>query len=73
MHSKAFEKHALSSEVFLLTEIPETKTSAPPVKKTYLNTTSFFSYDSADKKETSAASAMARAQRVLRAVQSTLV
>lgn len=69
MHGTAYKRRPSSSDVFLLTESPQTETPSLPVKKMYLNTRSLFFYDPTDNKETLAACVEARVQRVVSAVK----
>lgn len=64
IHVTTCKIYAVRLKDFLPIKIPQTKTVLLPVKRLYMNTTSFFFYDSAENKETFAACTKALAQRV---------
>lgn len=69
IHSTACEKYPTSFNAFLLVKIPQTRTSALPVREVYPNKLCLFSYDPGDKRRTLAACVKARSQRAARAVK----
>lgn len=66
MHSTACDRLPLSFDNFLLTEVPQKKTSLMPVKKTYIARVSILSCVPADKKGILAARAKALTPRAAR-------
>lgn len=69
IHSTSSEKRPLSSDDFLLIQIPQKKTSSQPLEKMYLSVVRDFSYEPTKKQRNSPARTKARARRAVRAAK----